>query len=251
MELNDYWWKKMGEGKDHAANRKKEFKISAANKKDVVIGDLGHTAMEDLQMSQILLIMLSITDDDLLALGKITQVALDALYVPLLLFPMCLFLISVYRSAEERSQLVSRTVEHKIGSEKFELLTPKAQCNACTHIFGGCCCHKDLNVVKYGVLEIARLYLARLDIPPPVLLANKANSAIIELTKHPDPPDSAALQTAVDSSSRGAIKFLSLLGSLLRHKDGERGYQDKCGIFMREQKLELYNLEAPGKFPDV
>jgi hypothetical protein len=84
---------------------------------------------------------------------------------------------------------------------------------------------------------------------PPVLLANKANAATIVLST--DNPDNPAAQHAIEASSAGAIKLLQLIGALLRHKDGERGYQDKCRIFMQEQKLELYNLDEPGTFPDV
>jgi hypothetical protein len=78
-------------------------------------------------------------------------------------------------------------------------------------------------------------------------LANKVNSATISLGT----ADSAAVQHAVESSSAGAIKLLQLIGSLLRHKDGEHGYQDKCTLFMRQRKLELYNLDEPSKFPDI
>ncbi|KAF7367729.1 hypothetical protein MSAN_00836800 [Mycena sanguinolenta] len=220
MEVNDYWRRKLGESKDHAADGKKEFTLSAEYKKQVIIRDLGRAVMEqeDVQTARILLMMLEINDDDLRLMGRISQQELDAL------------------SIENRAALAAMALEYKI-----------ARCNKCTHVFGGCCCHKDLNVVKYGVLEMERVYKTY-NLPLPVLLANKANAATIDLTKN---PDSAALQHAIDSSSRGAIKLLSLLGSLLRHKDGERGYQDRCGIFMRERKLELYDLEAPGKFPDV
>lgn len=153
------------------------------------------------------------------------------------------------RSTEARSELVEQALEFKLGEERFNALTPVQQCNKCTHLFGGCCCHKDLNVVRYGYRAIQRIYSTH-NIPSPVLLANKANAAIINL-RPDDPGDSAAVQNAVESSSAGAIKLLQLIGSLLRHKDGERGYQDRCTIFLRERKLELLGLEEPGKFPDV
>lgn len=139
-------------------------------------------------------------------------------------------------------------MEHKIGTEKFEQLTPAEQSNRCTHLFGGCCCHKDLNVVEYGYVAVQKVYAVH-NIAPPVLLANKANSATIDLAS--GDPTSAALKNAIDSSSSGAIKLLQLIGALLRHKDGERGYQDRCRIFLQERKLELYNLDEPGTFPDV
>lgn len=81
MDKNEYWRKKLGEGKDHAADGKKEFKISAAHKKDIVMQDLGRAAMDDADVStsHILTTMLKITDDDLAAAGKISPEELAAL----------------------------------------------------------------------------------------------------------------------------------------------------------------------------
>ncbi|KAJ7681007.1 hypothetical protein DFH06DRAFT_1078008 [Mycena polygramma] len=233
MDKNEYWRKKLGESKDHAADGKKEFNISAEHKRDIVVRDLGRAAMEDedLSTSTILTMMLSITDDDLQDVGKVSETELSNM------------------SAEQRSQLAEKVLEQKIGEEKFESLPESEQCDVCTHVFGGCCCHKDLNVVRYGVAEMQRLYSLDKFIPAPVLLANKANAATINLSA--GDPDNPALQNAIDSSASGAIKLLQLIGALLRHKDGERGYQDKCRIFMRERKSELFNLDEPGSFPDV
>jgi hypothetical protein len=69
-----------------------------------------------------------------------------------------------------------------------------------------------------------RMYATH-SLAPPVLLANKANAATIVLST--DNPDNPAAQHAIEASSAGAIKLLQLIGALLRHKDGERGYQDK------------------------
>jgi hypothetical protein len=81
MEKDDYLRKKMGEMKDHAADGKKGFKISAGEKRDVVIRDLGRSAMEDtdIETSCLLLAMLDITDDDLLLAANISLSELTAL----------------------------------------------------------------------------------------------------------------------------------------------------------------------------
>ncbi|KAJ7586264.1 hypothetical protein C8J56DRAFT_1051645 [Mycena floridula] len=105
-------------------------------------------------------------------------------------------------------------------------------------VFGGCCCHKDLNVAKYGVVNMQAARKA----------ANKANQAVINLS---DNPDSAALQSAINSIEAGCIKLLELLGSLIQHKDGERGYQDKHVMFMKDQKLVLFDLQEGGTLPDT
>ncbi|KAJ7451260.1 hypothetical protein B0H11DRAFT_1742871 [Mycena galericulata] len=228
MDKNEYWRKKLGENKDHAADGKKGFRLSAEKKKNVAIQDLGRAAMEDddVQTSEILETMLSITEDDLEAVGNISTEELA--------------------SASERTQLTEQALERKLGEVRFDALTPTEQENSCTHLFGGCCSHKDLNVVEYGYKAVQRVY-STYNLPPPILLANKANSATIGLGS----ADDAAVQKAMESSTAGAIKLLQLIGALLRHKDGERGYQDRCTLFMREMKLELYNLDEPNKFPDV
>ncbi|KAJ7133049.1 hypothetical protein C8R44DRAFT_730245 [Mycena epipterygia] len=215
---NDYWRKKMGECKDHAADGKKEFKFSAAHKKEIIIQDLGRASMDeaDVDTGLILLTVLGSGKD----LGSRTSGPASC----------------------------AAFLEHKIGEEKFNTLTPAQQSNSCTHAFGGCCCHRDLNVVGYGYDSVQNVYSTHPNIPPPVLLANKAHTATINLSED---PSSAALQNAIDSSSAGAIKLLQLIGALLRHKDGERGYQDRCAFFMQERKMELYNLDEPRKFPDV
>jgi hypothetical protein len=164
---------------------------------------------------------------------------------------MCLSRLSNFlaRSSEERSKLLEDVLEHKLGEQIFDSLTPAQQNNACSHTFGGCCCHKDLNVMEYGYKAVQKMYSTH-NLPPPVLLANKAHSATINLG-NTDPNSDAAVRNAIDSSSSGAIKLLQLLGALLRHKDGQRGYQDKCRLFMEERKSELYNLDQPKAFPDV
>ncbi|KAJ7614870.1 hypothetical protein FB45DRAFT_758179 [Roridomyces roridus] len=236
IDKNDYWRKKMGECRDHASDGKKAFELSAAHKKNIIVEDLGRAAIEDdADTSGILLAMLNMTDDDLMDVGQISEPELRAL--PLM----------DSRSDEARNALETQALERKLGEERFNKLTPEQQKDASTHVFGGCCSHKDMNVVKYGYRAIQAVYATN-DIPAPVLLANKANTAIIELGSD---SDSAAVQKAVDSSTSGAIKLLQLLGSLLRHKDRERGYQERAAIYLHERKLELYGVDETGEFPDV
>jgi hypothetical protein len=81
METDDYHRKKMGENKDHAADGKKGFGLSAAHKKDIVIRDLGRAALEDadVETGRILIAMSNITDKDLQTTAKISPSALAAL----------------------------------------------------------------------------------------------------------------------------------------------------------------------------
>ncbi|KAJ7351580.1 hypothetical protein DFH08DRAFT_806298 [Mycena albidolilacea] len=197
MEVDDYYRKKDGEMKDHAANGKKEFHISDSYKETVVLRDLGHTALEDgsVPLSRILQTIPEVTDVDITTAGRIPKSDLESL------------------SPDQRAQLASLAILRKIGKEQFDALPSSDQEDLLLHLFGGCCSHKDLNVsIESGT---------------------------------------AAAQATAEASTRGAIKLLQLIGSLLRHQDGKRGYQDKCVLFMKERKLELYSLDEPGKFPDV
>ena len=92
MDKNDYWRKKLAEGRDHAADGKKAFSLSAEHKKDIIIRDMGRAAMDDtdLDTSHILLAILSITDEDLQVAGKLSESQLKDLYSSLVL----IFLVS-------------------------------------------------------------------------------------------------------------------------------------------------------------
>ncbi|KAJ7933476.1 hypothetical protein B0H13DRAFT_2306573 [Mycena leptocephala] len=109
METDDYSRKKLGECKDHAADGKKAFNISAERKTDVIIQDLGWTAMDDkdLDTGKIIAAMLEIDDDDLQAEGGISALELAAL------------------SNVERSKLAANVLEKKLGQEKFDALSEK------------------------------------------------------------------------------------------------------------------------------
>jgi hypothetical protein len=249
MDSDDYYQKKMGEHKDHAADGKKEFNISAEHKTDIVIHDLGRAVLDDadIETGRILLTILDITDEDLQKAEKLLAPQLTALYF-LLLAHWNILLMLFVRPPAERAKISQHVLELKMGEEKLESLTSTEKSNCCTHVFGSCCCHKDLNIVEYGYKAVQGIYKTH-GLPSPILLANKANSATITLGA--DDPTNAVVQQAMDASSAGAIKLLQLLGALLRYKDGKQGYQQKTAIFMRERKLELYEIDEPHQFPDV
>ncbi|KAJ6462958.1 hypothetical protein C8R45DRAFT_1177843, partial [Mycena sanguinolenta] len=232
MEIDDYYRKKDGELKDHAADGKKECQISAAYKQDVVMRDLGQAVLDDIEnpaLARILKTLPMISDQDLAEAGKISE----------------------SEFGDERAKLTILCLRCNIVGEQFDMLPPAQQKRLTLHLFAGCCSHKDLNVVRKGYAFVEALYTSNSSIPRPVVLANKANDRILTVAAQSGESDSASAQAAVEASSRGAIKFLQLVRSLLRHQDGKRGYQDKCVHFMKERKLEMYDLDAAGKFPDV
>ncbi|KAJ7050444.1 hypothetical protein C8F01DRAFT_1345376 [Mycena amicta] len=234
---DDYYRNKLGDNRDHASDGKKGFSLSAAHKKTIVLRDLGRKAIANglVDEADVLLKTLGVTHEELEAYEGITTAKLATL------------------PKEEVSKIRQSVVEAKFGQPIFDAMTEEQQLNAITHVFGGCCSHKDLNVVRIAVAHVFKTYSIH-GLTPPVLLANKANDAIIQLGEKDGnltTIDSVAIQKALESSSRGAIKLLQLLGALLKHKDGERGYQERTSIFMRRVKLELYDLEESGEFTAV
>ena len=112
-------------------------------------------------------------------------------------------------------------------------------------------CHKDLNVYKYGDVSLMAMW----EEDGPVLLANKANAATIRLSNN---SDSAAVQKAVEASSRGGTKLANLCGMLFRNKNEITGYQSHHRLFMEAWKRETYAEEIKEKiinptdgFPDT
>ncbi|KZT28911.1 hypothetical protein NEOLEDRAFT_1057567, partial [Neolentinus lepideus HHB14362 ss-1] len=106
-----------------------------------------------------------------------------------------------------------------LGVEAFEHLSEGKQSLLDLFVFGGCCGHKDLNSFKYGVIAMAAAW-EESDQPPPVLLANKANDAVIQLSNDAD--------SAADTD-----------------------HQDWHWHFMAERKKELYGDTTVKCFPDT
>ncbi|KAF8160043.1 hypothetical protein B0H34DRAFT_629894, partial [Crassisporium funariophilum] len=226
MEMNDWIRKEEFMGMDHAADGKKKFKLTAEWKEEVACEDLGEKAMDLMDADEIMQAMLSIPEEDV-----------DALHAkkPVLTLP-----------SSEHMSAVTTLLERKLGNALLDSLEEDERKSLVALLFAGCCGHKDLNVFKYGVLKMNRTWESAGQ-PPPVLLANKANDAVIRLGEE---TDSAAVQRAVDSSSRGGVKLVSLAGALFNHKSEEQGYQDIHRMFMAKHKKEIHGITTDKKYPD-
>ncbi|KAL6299850.1 hypothetical protein BKA93DRAFT_741608 [Sparassis latifolia] len=135
----------------------------------------------------------------------------------------------------------------QLGEAIFEELPLQQQHLVDLFIFGGCASHKDLNAFKYEVVGMG-LEWENNGLPPPTLLANKANDAVIRLGEN---ANSAVVQHAVESSSRGGVKLTSLAGALFRHKNDETGYQDRHCLFMTQHKKDFHDETMSKQFPDT
>jgi hypothetical protein len=118
MDKNDYWRRKLAEGKDHAADGKKSFKISAIHKRNIVIEDLGRAAMddEDVTTSRILSSMLELTEEDMASAGNISVDQVSALYDPISSQNTLSHLLKIHRGQSQafRSSFRTETWRGKI-----------------------------------------------------------------------------------------------------------------------------------------
>ncbi|KAJ8453589.1 hypothetical protein ONZ45_g19654 [Pleurotus djamor] len=150
-------------------------------------------------------------------------------------------------SEERMEHLRLELLTHRLGKSAHENLPEREKRLLDLHILGGCCGHKDLNAFKYGAVEMSNTWEV-IGKEPPVLLANKANDATIRLGQD---ADTAAIQNAIESSSRGGVKLASLAGSLFNNKIEGKGYQDIHNNFMREKKQARFVQGKEKKFPDT
>ncbi|KAJ1306058.1 hypothetical protein OPQ81_010771 [Rhizoctonia solani] len=117
----------------------------------------------------------------------------------------------------------------QIGDEEFQKLSPDAQFDVNFLAWAGCCMHKELNVVKGGVANMASAW-KELNLVPLLPLPNK-----YEAEKHQD--------LSLDNVGQGVIKILDLLGALCHNKDEKKGYHSMVDAFFQNPDL-LLALEA-------
>ncbi|TFY83099.1 hypothetical protein EWM64_g903 [Hericium alpestre] len=81
----------------------------------------------------------------------------------------------------------------------------------------------------------------------PILLANKANAATLELSAATD----AVAVLAADVSARGGVKLTSLAGAIFNNKDDKKGDQDIHRWHFEQVKRRLENKKCAVKFPST
>jgi hypothetical protein len=86
-------------------------------------------------------------------------------------------MLSALEKAKKDGQLLARILD-ELGRNKFEGLPPADKCEMSLFIWSGCCMHKDQNSFKGGNDEMMNEW-ERQGWKPSILLANKANAAIL------------------------------------------------------------------------
>jgi len=112
-----------------------------------------------------------------------------------------------------------RDAEICLGERVLERLPDDQKEDAIGCYWSGCGMHKDLNAVKEGADRMSKWWEEAEKVPP-VALTNK-----FKVETGPG--------SKVCRSDRGGVKLTNLVGALLRHRDSERGQQDRFRTFSR------------------
>nr|GAT45235.1 predicted protein [Mycena chlorophos] len=139
-------------------------------------------------------------------------------------------------SLEQRNEGREALAIQRVGDAALKQL-PEEQQRDADILFVGCMCHKDLNAFKYAVECLEAMWPKN---DGPELLANKANDAVIRLSKD---RSSEAVQQALESSTRGGMKLVSLSAMTFRNSNEITGYQHLTENFMEHEKTRLYPSE--------
>ena len=113
-----------------------------------------------------------------------------------------------------------------LGKDAFDLLSEDEKKASSLFLWSGCCMHKEMNTVKYGVSALKKFW-KDLGLDGPVKLYNRDNAA----AANGSDVDSLAKRRADAVTEGGAIKLASLAGALFNHKDKKKGHQDSFGYF--------------------
>ena len=111
-----------------------------------------------------------------------------------------------------------------LGESEYSSLTEEQRRELDFFVWVGCGCHKNTNTVLGGHAAVMKWW-GENDLPGPVLLANKDNTAVLR-TLDPDAEPTAAYEHALQSSTRGGIKATDIAGAIFQNKDHKKGQQD-------------------------
>ena len=122
---------------------------------------------------------------------------------------------------EQKGRIAKMTEEIVIdlGKEAYEMLSDTEKRTLKLFIWAGCGCHKDLNTVKAGYVEMATWWEEH-KITGPVLLANRDNAAVLKEVPTEEDEMTPAQRRAFDVTSKGGVKATTqIAGAIFNHKD--------------------------------
>jgi hypothetical protein len=130
-------------------------------------------------------------------------------------------------SPDQRRNLSAGMIKQvliSLGGSEYSDLTEEQRRELDFFVWVGCGCHKNTNTVLGGHVAVMKWW-GENNLPGPVLLANKDNTAVL-CTLDPDSEPTAAHEHALQSSTRGGIKATDIAGAIFRNKDHKKGQQD-------------------------
>jgi hypothetical protein len=130
-------------------------------------------------------------------------------------------------SENEQSERTAHMLEKlviELGKEAYDLLSESEKHIMKLFIWAGCGCHKDQNTVRGGYIAMMKWWSDN-NIEPPILLANRDNSTILEgITS--ENVETTAQEKALEKTTNGAIKAAQLAGAILNNKFDKKGHHD-------------------------
>ncbi|KAL1684102.1 hypothetical protein EV122DRAFT_200418 [Schizophyllum commune] len=132
------------------------------------------------------------------------------------------------------------------GRKILDEMSAKKRQELTRWLWAGCCMHKELNSVKGGDDAMRAYYEQHVNVPRPVLLANKDNAAILRHASRGDKLTDAELRALAVSGS-GAVKATTLGGMICNNKNSKKGQHDTY-VWFFQTKLGLRHSHV---FPDV
>lgn len=127
---------------------------------------------------------------------------------------------------------LERGIMLEIGEREFQQLSKEQQADIDEWFWFGCCMHKDLNAVVYAYKALTTFWRES-GLLGPIRLVNKDNTAAAAAATAAG--DTASKDRAEATSTGGAVKFLQLLGAVLRNKDTKKGQQDSYKWWMEDE----------------
>ena len=124
-----------------------------------------------------------------------------------------------------------------IGESLFSDLSEEEQWELEFFIWAGCGCHKDMNSVLGGDTAM-RAWWAKTNTPGPILLANRDNVVTLNNIQTPLEND-AAIEHALNVTTRGGVKTASIAGAIFNHKDDKKGQQDTFRWWFKQSGIPI------------
>jgi hypothetical protein len=221
FDVEDFICKLIGTSGDHAADQKKGHRLLKEWRIRIVLKRLGEEAVKKWDPGQVVGMLLGLK---LQQIQNIGQARWDSM-------------------TEDEKAETDATVLREIGRQVFENLPETDKAKLTRFFRTGCCMHKDLNCFRSGDKSMQAMW-AEIGKPPPILLANKDNAAVLKDYSSGEAPNESQ-QRALDVSKRGGSKAVELGGMICRNKDSKKGQHDSYKFWM----VEHAGRDVP--FPDV